>query len=97
MNTWGGGFILAQTDNEPVQFSSQFKVFMTDKKTQELNQENRIFRLWFYNFTENQCLYDAHAMLRSLFKSDEFPRGKRKFELLYFNVFKFFSRLFFFY
>jgi hypothetical protein len=91
------GFILAKTDNEPVQFSSQFKVFMTDKKTQELHQENRSLRLWFFNFTENQCLYDAHQLIRSLFKSDEFPRGKknRLFEIERKNFFS--RRLFFFY
>jgi len=68
-------FILAQSDNEPTQFSSQFKVFMIDKKTQELHQENRILRFWFYNLTQNECLYDSHELIRSLFKSDEFPRG----------------------
>jgi len=72
-------FILAERDNEPVQFSSQFKVFMTDKQTQELHQENRTLRLWFYNLTQKQCLTDSHELIRSLFKSDEFPRGKRKF------------------
>ncbi len=51
---------------------------MTDKKTQELHQENRTLRLWFYNFTQTQCLYDAHELIRSLFKSDEFPRGNQK-------------------
>ncbi len=68
-------FILAQSDNEPAQFSSQFKVFMIDQKTKELHQENRILRFWFYNLTQNQCLDDAHELIRSLFKSDEFPRG----------------------
>ncbi|CAF1010450.1 unnamed protein product [Rotaria sordida] len=77
----------AQPDNEPVQFSSQFKVFMIDKKTQELHQENRILRLWFYSLTQNQCLYDANELIRLLFKSDEFPRDyfsfiKRLMELL---------------
>ncbi|CAF2675522.1 unnamed protein product [Rotaria sp. Silwood2] len=77
----------ARSDNEPVQFSSQFKVFMTDKKTQELHQENRTLRLWFYSLTQNQCLYDANELIRSLFKSDEFPRDyfsfiKRLMELL---------------
>ncbi|CAF0873416.1 unnamed protein product [Adineta steineri] len=74
-------------DNEPVQFSSQFKVFMTDKQTDEIHQENRTLRLWFYNLTQNQCLSDAHEFIRSLFKSDEFPRDyfsfiKRLMELL---------------
>jgi hypothetical protein len=54
------------------------KIFMKDKKTQELHQENRILRLWFYNLTQNQCLYDAHELIRSLFNSDEFPRGSLK-------------------
>jgi predicted neuraminidase len=71
-------FLIAQSDNEPVQFSSQFKVFMTDKKTQELHQENRTLRLWFYNLTQNECLHDAHELIRSLFKSDEFPRGNHR-------------------
>jgi hypothetical protein len=48
---------------------------VTDKKTRELNQENRTLRLWFYNLTQNECLHDAHELIRSLFKSDEFPRG----------------------
>ena len=68
---------VAQPDNEPVQFSSQFKVFVTDKKTQEVHQENRTLRLWFYNFIQDQCLYDANELIRSLFKSDEFPRGNK--------------------
>lgn len=72
-------FLSAERDNEPVQFSSQFKVFMTDKQTQELHQENRTLRLWFYNLTQKQCLTDSHELIRSLFKSDEFPRGTRKF------------------
>ncbi|CAF4221574.1 unnamed protein product [Rotaria socialis] len=76
-----------QSDNEPSQFSSQFKVFMMDKRTQELNQENRILRFWFYSLEQNQCLYDANELLRALFKSDEFPRDyfsfiKRLMELL---------------
>lgn len=65
---------LAQTDKEAVQFSSRFKVFMTDKSTREIHQENRTLRLWFHNFVQDQCLFDAQAMMRALFKSDEFPR-----------------------
>ena len=48
---------------------------MTDKQTEEFHQENRTLRLWFYNLTQNQCLSDANEFIRSLFKSDEFPRG----------------------
>ena len=50
---------------------------MTDKKTKELHQENRILRLWFFNLTANQSLYDAHELIRLLLKSDEFPRGEK--------------------
>jgi hypothetical protein len=70
-------FILAQSDNEPVQFSSGFKVFMTDKKSKELHQENRTLRLWFYNFVQDECLHDSHELMRSVLKSDEFPRGNQ--------------------
>lgn len=68
--------LAALLDREQSQFSSQFKVFMTDKKTQELHQENRLLRLWFNNLTQNQCLHDAQELMRLLLKSDEFPRGK---------------------
>ncbi|CAF0973880.1 unnamed protein product [Rotaria magnacalcarata] len=76
-----------ESDNEPSQFSSQFKVFMMDKRTQELNQENRILRFWFHSLEQNQCLYDANELIHALFKSDEFPRDyfsfiKRLMELL---------------
>ena len=66
--------VSAQADKEPVQFSSRFKVFMTDKSTPEIHQENRTLNLWFHNFVQEQCLFDAQAMMRALFKSDEFPR-----------------------
>ena len=68
----------AQSDSEPVQFSSRFKVFMTDKKTGEVHQENRILRLWFHDFAENQSLYEAQELMRMLLKSDEFPRGETR-------------------
>lgn len=92
-------FLQAEFDNEPAQFTSQFKVFIIDKKTQELNQENRILRFWFYNQTQNQSLNDAHELIRTLFKSDEFPRGKfnqiNSTKSLFFSSSS--SRLFFFY
>ena len=49
---------------------------MADRQTEELHQENRTLRLWFYEQTENECLSDAHKFIRSVFKSDEFPRGR---------------------
>lgn len=70
---------------------------MIDKKTQELHQENRILRFWFFNLTQTQCLHDANELMRSLFKSDEFPRGNFERIILIFYEFCFFYRLFFFY
>jgi hypothetical protein len=66
---------LAQEDNKPVEFSTQFKVFMTDKKTEKVHQENRILHFWFYDLEQNQYVDDTNEFMRSLFKSDEFPRG----------------------
>ena len=51
---------------------------MTDKKTGEVHQENRILRLWFHDFAENQSLYEAQELMRMLLKSDEFPRGEKR-------------------
>jgi hypothetical protein len=48
---------------------------MIDKTTRDIHQENRTLRLWFYEFIQDQSLLDAQALLRSLLKSDEFPRG----------------------
>lgn len=58
---------------------------MTDKKTRELHQENRILRLWFFDHT---ALSEAHELIRLLLKSDEFPRGEMSvlFICLYLNV-----------
>jgi len=66
---------LAQEDNEPVDFSSQFKVFMTDKKTKALHQENRTIHFWFYNLEQNGHVDETNEFMRELFKSKEFPRG----------------------
>lgn len=59
---------------------------MTDKKTKELHQENRILRLWFFNLTANQSLYDAHELIRLLLKSDEFPRGEQNRDVLFDHI-----------
>ncbi len=68
---------LVQEDNKPVEFSTQFKVFMTDKKTEKVHQENRILHFWFYDLEQNQYVDDTNEFMRSLFKSDEFPRGEK--------------------
>ncbi|CAF3028040.1 unnamed protein product [Rotaria sp. Silwood2] len=79
---------LIQDDNESNQFSTQFKVFMIDKQTKKLHQENRTINFWFNNhFGQNQYADDTNEFLRILFKSDEFPRDyfsfiKRLMELL---------------
>ncbi|CAF4084971.1 unnamed protein product, partial [Rotaria sordida] len=75
-------------DNESHQFSTQFKVFMIDKQTKKLHQENRTLYFWFNNhFKQNQYVNDTNEFLRTLFKSNEFPRDyfsfiKRLMELL---------------
>jgi len=62
-------------------------VFVKDKKTQNLHQENRILRLWFFKPNQDDSLRDGHEFIRTLFKSDEFPKDyfsfiKRLMELL---------------
>jgi len=67
--------LLAQEENEAVEFSTQFKVSMTDKQTKKVHQENRILNFWFYDLQQNQYVDDTNEFIQTLFKSDEFPRG----------------------
>lgn len=64
--------ISAVQENESSQFQSEFKVFVTDRQTNEIQQENRRLKFWFHQFVRN----DTEELIRLLFKSDEFPRGK---------------------
>ncbi|CAF3180281.1 unnamed protein product [Rotaria socialis] len=78
---------LMQQDNELAPCSSEFKVFMIDKQTEKLHQENRILHFWFYNLTKQQSIDHTNEFLSRLFKADEFPRDyfsfiKRLMELL---------------
>jgi hypothetical protein len=61
-----------------VEFSSQFKVFLTDKKTNKFHQENRILNFWFYNLKQTQYVNDTNEFMREIFKSDQFPRGEKE-------------------
>lgn len=60
----------AVRENESSQFQSEFKVFVTDRQTNEIQQENRRLKFWFHQFVRN----DTEELIRLLFKSDEFPR-----------------------
>jgi hypothetical protein len=66
---------IAQEDNETVGFSTQFKVFMTDKQTNKVQQENRVLHFWFYDPKQSEYSDDTNEFMRVLFKPDEFPRG----------------------
>ena len=61
-----------------MQFSSQLKVFVTDKETREVHQENRTFRFWFYHRDREEYVNSTHEFMRALLKSDEFPRGQSR-------------------
>lgn len=50
---------------------------MNDKQTKQVHQENRIINFWFYDHQEDQYVDDTNEFLRTLFKPDEFPRGKK--------------------
>ncbi|CAF0984238.1 unnamed protein product [Adineta steineri] len=76
-----------QEENEPVEFSSRFKVFMIDKQTKKIHQENRILHFWFYDLQTDECVNETNEFMRVLLKSNEFPRDyfsfiKRLMELL---------------
>ena len=66
---------IGEENNEPVEFSTEFKVFMTDKQTKQTHQENRVLHFWFYNLQRNEYINDTNEFMRTLFKSDQFPRG----------------------
>ncbi|CAF1677367.1 unnamed protein product [Adineta ricciae] len=77
----------AQDENEPVGYTTQFKVFMTDKQTKGVHQENRVLHFWFYDQNDEEYSDDVNEFMRGLFKSSEFPRDyflfiKRLMELL---------------
>lgn len=58
-----------------MEFTSQFKVFMTDKKTKTLHQENRTLHFWFYDLKQNEYNDEINEFMRELLKSNEFPKG----------------------
>lgn len=68
-------FLSALPENSAAEFSSSFKVFIGDKRTREIQQENRILRLWFYQFERERCLVDAQDLMKNILKTNDFPQG----------------------
>ncbi len=62
-------------ENEPVDFSTEFKVFMTDKQTRKNNQENRVLHFWFHDLQRHEYMNDTNEFMKLLLKSNQFPRG----------------------
>ena len=73
--------LAAQVEKEPVHFSSQFKVFLTDQKTHQVQQENRTLRFWFFEQEQSTYASETNEFLRALLKAEEFPRGTKINEL----------------
>lgn len=84
---------LGQNENEAVDFSTQFRVSLTDKQTKKTHQENRVLYFWFTNAKSNQLVEDTNKFMRLLLQSDRFPRGKTHQQI----ESTFFRRLFFIY
>lgn len=68
---------IAQENDEPVEYSTKFQVFMNDKQTKKVHQENRILHFWFYNLQEHQYVNEINEFMKLLFRTDQFPRGEK--------------------